>query len=87
MLNDDLVKPQAGFGRHPHRNAEIFSYVVQGQLSHADSMGNKESLPAGCVQYLSAGTGLTHEEMNDGSKTCRFLQVRASRSLSMCARP
>lgn len=46
--------------RHPHRDAEIFSYIVDGELSHADSMGFKESLPRGCVQYLSAGSGITH---------------------------
>ncbi|GMH34201.1 hypothetical protein BSKO_02035 [Bryopsis sp. KO-2023] len=75
VLNDDLVQPRAGFGRHPHRDAEIFTYVVQGQLSHQDSMGNKEALPRGCVQYLSAGTGITHSEMNEGSEVCRFLQI------------
>ncbi|GAB4816782.1 hypothetical protein N2152v2_003828 [Parachlorella kessleri] len=75
VINDDLVKPRAGFGAHPHRDAEILSYVVQGELSHADSMGYKEALPRGCVQYLSAGTGITHSEMNDGDKTCRFLQI------------
>ncbi|EFJ46541.1 hypothetical protein VOLCADRAFT_105456 [Volvox carteri f. nagariensis] len=84
VLNDDLVKAGAGFGAHPHRDAEIFSYVVSGQLSHADSMGNKEALPRGCVQYMSAGTGVVHsirglqftcEEMNEGSETCRFLQL------------
>lgn len=41
VLNDDLVKPNAGFGAHPHRDAEIFSYIVDGQLSHEDSMGNR----------------------------------------------
>lgn len=46
--------------KHPHRDAEIFTYIVEGQLSHEDSMGNKEALPRGCVQYLSAGTGITH---------------------------
>ena len=46
--------------RHPHRDAEIFSYIVDGELSHQDSMGNKESFPRGCVQYLSAGTGISH---------------------------
>ncbi|PRW58902.1 pirin domain-containing [Chlorella sorokiniana] len=75
VVNDDLVKPKAGFGAHPHTNAEIFSYIVQGELSHRDSMGNYESLPRGCVQYMSAGTGVVHAEMNDGDKTCRFLQV------------
>lgn len=75
VLNDDLVKPHAGFGAHPHRDAEIFSYVVDGELSHQDSMGNKESLPRGSVQYLSAGSGIVHSEMNDGGALCRFLQV------------
>ncbi|KAL4434154.1 hypothetical protein ABPG75_000595 [Micractinium tetrahymenae] len=75
VVNDDLVKPKAGFGAHPHRDAEIYSYVLQGELSHKDSMGNYESLGRGCVQYMSAGTGVTHAEMNDGDKTCRFLQV------------
>ena len=46
--------------RHPHRDMEIFSYVIDGQLSHQDSMGNKEALPRGSVQYISAGTGITH---------------------------
>ncbi|GLC38466.1 hypothetical protein PLESTB_001728900 [Pleodorina starrii] len=75
VLNDDLVKAGAGFGAHPHRDAEIFSYVVSGQLSHADSMGNKEALPRGCVQYMSAGTGVMHSELNEGGETCRFLQL------------
>lgn len=75
VMNDDLVKPRAGFGSHPHRDAEIFSYVVNGQLTHADSMGNKESLGRGGVQYMSAGTGVVHSEMNEGSETCRFLQI------------
>ncbi|KAG2483008.1 hypothetical protein HYH03_018088 [Edaphochlamys debaryana] len=75
VLNDDLVQPRAGFGTHPHRDAEIFSYVVDGELSHADSMGNREALPRGCVQYMSAGTGVTHSEMNDGDAVCRFLQI------------
>jgi len=46
--------------KHPHRDAEIFSYIVDGHLSHKDSMGNSEALPRGCVQYLSAGTGIAH---------------------------
>jgi redox-sensitive bicupin YhaK (pirin superfamily) len=60
---------------HAHRDAEIFSYVVDGWLSHADSMGNKEALPRGSVQYLSAGSGITHSEMNDHDEMTRFLQV------------
>jgi redox-sensitive bicupin YhaK (pirin superfamily) len=61
--------------RHPHRDAEIFSYVVSGELSHADSLGNAEALPRGGVQYMSAGTGVTHSELNAGDQVCRFLQV------------
>lgn len=49
--------------------------MVDGELSHADSIGNKEALGRGCVQYMSAGTGVTHSEMNDGDATCRFLQL------------
>lgn len=75
VLNDDLVQPKAGFGTHGHKDAEIFSYVVDGFLSHKDSMGNVESLPRGCVQYLSAGRGITHSEMNQHDEICRFLQI------------
>jgi redox-sensitive bicupin YhaK (pirin superfamily) len=45
---------------HPHRDAEIFTYILDGNLTHQDSMGSKEALPRGCVQYMSAGTGVTH---------------------------
>jgi hypothetical protein len=56
--------------------SEIFSYVIDGELSHADSMGNKEALPRGSVQYMSAGTGVTHSEMNaHPTETVRFLQI------------
>eukprot|EP00898_Chlorokybus_atmophyticus_P003803 jgi/Chlat1/4423/Chrsp29S04560 len=58
VLNDDLVKPKAGFGTHGHRDMEIFSYVLDGKLTHKDSMGNGESLPRGSVQYMSAGRGV-----------------------------
>lgn len=60
VVNDDFVQARAGFGTHPHRDAEIFSYVLDGQLSHQDSMGHKEALGRGSVQYMSAGTGVTH---------------------------
>lgn len=75
VLNDDLVKPHSGFGTHPHRDMEIFTYVVQGELWHKDSMGMAESLPRGSAQYLSAGTGITHSEMNNGDQLLRFLQI------------
>ncbi len=75
VLNDDIVHGKEGFGVHPHKNMEIITYVVDGELSHQDSMGNKEALSAGNVQYLSAGTGITHSEMNDSDKKSRFLQI------------
>lgn len=75
VLNDDIVHAKEGFGKHPHKNMEIITYVVDGELSHQDSMGNKEALSAGNVQYLSAGTGITHSEMNDSDKKSRFLQI------------
>lgn len=75
VVNDDLVQPNSGFGTHPHRDMEIFTYVVDGNLTHKDSMGTFETLGRGSVQYMSAGTGVTHSEMNKGNQILRFLQI------------
>ncbi len=75
VVNDDNVKPDSGFGTHPHRNMEIFSYVVNGQLTHRDSAGNHEVLSRGHVQCISAGSGVTHSELNEQDDWCRFLQI------------
>jgi redox-sensitive bicupin YhaK (pirin superfamily) len=75
VLNDDLVKPKSGFGTHPHRDMEIFTYIVEGKLTHKDSIGTSESLGRGAVQYMSAGTGIRHSEMNNGQEMLRFLQI------------
>lgn len=75
VMNDDIVQAHTGFGKHPHRDMEIITYVIRGELSHEDSMGNKESLSRGSIQYLSAGTGITHAEMNDGDEEVRFIQT------------
>lgn len=75
VVNDDLVKSGTGFGTHPHRDMEIVSYVVDGDLTHKDSMGNERSLSRGMVQYMSAGTGVLHSEYNRGDDTSRFLQI------------
>ncbi|MFA5577777.1 MAG: pirin family protein [Tissierellaceae bacterium] len=75
VINDDLVKPGTGFDTHPHRDMEIVSYVINGELTHADSMGNKRALSRGHVQYMSAGTGVFHSEHNLGEETLRFLQM------------
>ena len=75
VLNDDLIDPQEGFGMHPHRDMEIISYVIDGELTHEDSMGNKGTLQRGHVQYMSAGTGVFHSEHNLGVETGRILQI------------
>lgn len=75
VLNDDIIQAKQGFGKHPHQNMEIISYIVDGALTHQDSMGNKETLNAGDVQYLSAGTGITHSEVNESDEIVRLLQI------------
>ena len=76
VLNDDIIHPETGFGTHPHNNMEIITYVIDGELTHKDSMGNAETLRSGEVQYMSAGTGITHSEYNDHSSIdLRLLQI------------
>ena len=75
VINDDLVKSGTGFDTHPHKDMEIVSYVIDGELTHADSMNNKYTLTRGQVQYMSAGTGVWHSEHNFGEETLRFLQI------------
>jgi hypothetical protein len=75
VLNDDIVHPHSGFDLHPHHNMEIISYVVQGEITHKDSMGNVETLRRGEVQYMSAGTGVQHSEYNHGNVDLRLLQI------------
>lgn len=75
VVNDDLVTPNEGFDMHPHRDMEIVSYVIDGKLTHGDSMGNKKTISRGHIQYMSAGTGVFHSEHNYGSETLRFLQI------------
>ncbi len=75
VINDDLIAAGNGFGTHPHRDMEIVTYMVDGELTHADSMGNKETIGRGEVQYMSAGTGVMHSEENFGKETARLLQI------------
>jgi len=76
VMNDDLVQPQRGFGQHSHRDAEIVTYVIEGELTHQDSMGTKETLGPGSVQFMTAGSGVSHSEHNlNASKPLRFIQM------------
>ncbi len=76
VINEDRVKPGHGFGTHGHRNMEIISYVLAGQLGHKDSMGNGSRIVPGEVQLMSAGSGVTHSEMNPSTtEPVHFLQI------------
>lgn len=75
VINDDLIAPRTGFDTHPHADMEIVTYVVDGVLTHADSMQNKRTLRRGQVQYMSAGTGVLHSEMNETDEALRLLQI------------
>ncbi len=75
VINDDTIAAGRGFGMHPHRDMEIITVMVEGQLNHRDSMGHAEVLRAGEVQRMSAGTGVVHSEINGGDQPCRLLQI------------
>ncbi len=67
VINEDVVAPRMGFGKHPHRDMEILSYVLEGAVKHEDSMGSSEILRPGELQHMSAGSGVRHSEMNPSS--------------------
>jgi len=75
VFNDDVVQPGTGFPTHPHAEMEIITVVLDGEITHEDSMGNKGTIGKGEVQRMSAGTGLTHSEFNLSRSPVHFYQI------------
>ncbi len=76
VINEDVIAPSMGFGMHPHRDMEIITYMLKGELRHEDSLGNGSVIRAGDVQRMSAGTGIVHSEFNASDRTqAHLLQI------------
>lgn len=75
VINEDVIEANQGFGRHPHRDMEIITYIVDGELNHRDSMGREATIKQNDVQCMSAGTGILHSEYNGSQKPVHLLQI------------
>lgn len=75
VFNDDIVLPNSGFDLHPHDEMEIISVILEGEMSHKDTMGNETVIRANDVQRMTAGTGLQHSEWNKGDTPVKFFQI------------
>lgn len=75
VINEDLIEPDQGFPKHGHRDMEIITYVVSGELTHRDSMGNGETIRPGDVQRMTAGTGVLHSEFSSRTHRTHLLQI------------